>query len=73
MLEWRLKAYRYWTKLEKSQAEPTWANVKYPSIDYQNIIYYAAPKQNQDGPKSLDEIDPELRATYESPSSPTSL
>ncbi len=64
MLDWRLKAYRYWAKLEKSQAEPQWANVKYPPIDYQDIIYYAAPKQKE-RPKSLDEIDPELRATYE--------
>jgi Fe-S cluster assembly protein SufB len=65
MLEWRLKAYRYWAGLEKSQAEPKWANVKYPPIDYQNIIYYSAPKTNIERPKSLEEIDPELRATYE--------
>ncbi|MBI3988881.1 MAG: Fe-S cluster assembly protein SufB, partial [candidate division NC10 bacterium] len=65
MLEWRLKAYRYWSQLEKSQAEPRWANVKYPPIDYQAIRYFAAPKQQKDQPKSLDEIDPELRATYE--------
>jgi Fe-S cluster assembly protein SufB len=65
MLEWRLKAYRYWAGLEKSQAEPKWANVKYPPIDYQNIIYYSAPKTNIERPKSLDDIDPELRATYE--------
>src|SRR5919109_4223840 len=44
MLEWRLKAYRYWAKLEKSEAEPRWANVHYPSIDYQDVIYYSAPK-----------------------------
>jgi len=39
MLEWRLKAYRHWASLEKAQAEPKWANVKYPPIDYQNIVY----------------------------------
>src|SRR5256884_1707332 len=61
MLEWRLKAYRQWLKMK----EPTWANVHYPPIDYQNIIYYSAPKTNKDGPKSLDEVDPQLLATYE--------
>lgn len=60
MLEWRLKAYRHWLKME----EPTWANITYPPIDYQDIIYYAAPKQKV-SPKSLDEIDPELRKTFE--------
>src|SRR4030066_1613683 len=50
MLEWRLKAYRHWVKLEKSQAEPKWANVKYPPIDYQGLRYYAAPKQQTEGP-----------------------
>src|SRR5499425_67448 len=65
MLEWRLKAYRYWAKLEKSQAEPKWANVHYPPIDYQKIIYYAAPKAKGDRPKSLEEVDPELLKTYE--------
>ncbi len=64
MLEWRLKAYRYWAKLEKSQAEPKWANVHYPPIDYQDIIYYAAPKQKA-APGSLEEVDPELLATFE--------
>src|SRR3970282_701420 len=44
MLEWRLKPYRHWVKLEKSQAEPKWANVHYPAIDYQAISYYSAPK-----------------------------
>ena len=62
MLEWRLKAYRHWLKL--SGDEPTWANVKYPPINYQDIIYYSAPKQKIN-PKSLDEIDPELRRTFE--------
>ncbi|XZF16339.1 Fe-S cluster assembly protein SufB [Chitinophagaceae bacterium MMS25-I14] len=60
MLEWRLKAYRQWLKME----EPKWANLKYPPIDYQDIIYYSAPKQKIT-PKSLDEIDPELRRTFE--------
>src|SRR6266403_1690739 len=64
MLEWRLKAYRYWAKLEKSQAEPKWANIHYPPIDYQKIIYYAAPKAKDDRPKSLEEVDPELLKTY---------
>jgi Fe-S cluster assembly protein SufB len=61
MLDWRLKAYRHWLKMK----EPTWANVHYPPIDYQSIIYYSAPKTNKDGPKSLDEVDPQLLATYE--------
>src|SRR5205085_8726255 len=64
MLEWRLKAYRHWAKLEKSEAEPRWANVHYPSIDYQNIIYYSAPKQKK-ALESLDEVDPELLSTFE--------
>ena len=62
MLEWRLKAYRHWSRL--AGEEPTWANVKYPSINYQDIIYYSAPKQNNNV-KSLEEIDPELRRTFE--------
>ncbi len=61
MLEWRLKAYRHWLTLE----EPSWANVQYPPIDYQDAYYYAAPKSAADKPKSLDEIDPEILATYE--------
>jgi Fe-S cluster assembly protein SufB len=65
MLEWRLKAYRYWAKLEKSQAEPKWAMVHYPPIDYQAIRYYSAPKAKTDGPRSLEEVDPELIRTYE--------
>ena len=64
MLDWRLKAYRQWVKLEKSDAEPTWSNIHYPPIDYQDIIYYAAPKQPTEGPKSLDEVDPKLRETF---------
>ena len=61
MLEWRLRAYRHWLTMK----EPTWANIHYPAIDYQSIIYYSAPKTNADGPKSLDEVDPELLKTYD--------
>ncbi|MCC6134918.1 MAG: Fe-S cluster assembly protein SufB [Candidatus Contendobacter sp.] len=61
LLEWRLTAFRHWL----TQQQPQWARVDYPPIDYQAISYYAAPKQKGDGPKSLDEIDPELRRTYE--------
>ena len=60
-----MKAYRYWVTLETSAAEPQWANVHYAPIDYQDIIYYAAPKTQQDRPKSLDEVDPKLLETYE--------
>src|ERR1041385_8055801 len=60
MLEWRLKAYRQWLTMQ----EPTWPNVHYPPIDYQEIVYYSAPSQKK-GPKSLDEVDPELLATYD--------
>lgn len=60
LLEWRLKAYRHWLTMK----EPRWAHVTFPPIDYQNISYYAAPKAKA-SPKSLDEIDPEIRATYE--------
>jgi Fe-S cluster assembly protein SufB len=65
MLAWRLKAYRHWAKLEKNQAEPKWAMVHYPAIDYQAISYYSAPKNKGDAPKSLAEVDPELLNTYE--------
>ena len=58
MLEWRLKAYRHWLKMDRG--EPKWANIHYPPIDYQDIIYYAAPRSKGDGPKSLDEVDPEF-------------
>ncbi|OZG71174.1 Fe-S cluster assembly protein SufB [Hahella sp. CCB-MM4] len=61
MLNWRLKAYREWQQME----EPEWAHVHYPKIDYNDIIYYSAPKSQKDGPKSLDEVDPELLKTYE--------
>ena len=64
MLDWRLKAYRHWMKLKKSEAEPIWANVHYAPIDYQNLIYYSAPKTNA-GPNSLAEVDPKLLETYE--------
>ena len=64
MLEWRLKAYRHWVKLEKAEAEPKWANVHYPPIDYQDVIYYSAPKPKQKL-NSMDEVDPEMRATFE--------
>jgi Fe-S cluster assembly protein SufB len=64
MLEWRLKAYRHWAKLAKSEAEPKWANVHYPPIDYQDIIYYAAPKQKK-ALNSLEEVDEELLRTFD--------
>src|ERR1044071_769517 len=63
MVEWRLKAYRHWATLEQKHAEPTWANVKYPPIDYQALSYYSAPKQKKEL-KSLDEVDPEILDTY---------
>jgi len=59
LLEWRLKAYRHWLTME----EPTWAHVHYPPIDYQQTIYYSAPRQKK--LKSADEVDPELMRTYE--------
>ena len=58
MLEWRLKSYNQWLKME----EPTWAKVDYPKIDYQAISYYSAPKKKE--LKSLDEVDPEILKTY---------
>src|SRR5215813_8719408 len=64
MLEWRLKSYRYWAEQEQKQAEPKWANVKYPPIDYQAITYYSAPKKKPEL-KSLEEVDPKLLETYE--------
>ena len=64
MLQWRLKALRHWASLEKAQAEPKWANIHYGRIDYQNIVYYSAPRQRP-GLKSLNELDPEIRRTYE--------
>ena len=60
MLESRLRAYHHWLSME----EPDWASVEHPPIDYQAISYYSAPKKKGDGPKSLDEVDPELLETY---------
>jgi Fe-S cluster assembly protein SufB len=61
MLEWRLAAFRHWLTM----TEPNWATVRHPAIDYQDIIYYSAPKSQKDGPKSLDDVDPELLRVYE--------
>tara|TARA_R110002072_G_scaffold271208_2_gene431153 strand:+ start:1138 stop:2574 length:1437 start_codon:yes stop_codon:yes gene_type:complete len=61
MLEWRLKAYRAWREM----TEPTWAHVHYPEIDFGSISYYSSPKSMKNRPKSLEEVDPELIATYE--------
>jgi Fe-S cluster assembly protein SufB len=66
MLQWRLRAYRRWQEMADPvhvKASEGWAMVDYPKINYQDIIYYSAPKQNQ-GLESLDEVDPELLATY---------
>lgn len=60
LLEWRLEAYKRWRTMQ----EPTWAKVHYPKIDFDDLYYYAAPKSTE-GPKSLDEVDPELLRTYE--------
>ncbi|MEK7260224.1 MAG: Fe-S cluster assembly protein SufB, partial [Pseudomonadota bacterium] len=60
MLEWRLKAFRAWQEME----EPTWAHVHYPTIDFQALSYYSAPKSMADKPKSLAEVDPELLDMY---------
>ncbi len=60
LLDWRLKAYRAW----KEMKEPDWAHVSYPKIDFNSISYYSAPKSMADKPQSLDEVDPELIATY---------
>src|SRR5208282_6023094 len=61
MLEWRLKAYRHWLTMK----EPAWPHVHYPPIDYQKAVYYSAPKQKGEGPRSLEEVDPKLLETYE--------
>ncbi|MDN7133943.1 Fe-S cluster assembly protein SufB [Vreelandella profundi] len=61
MLEWRLDAYRQWLKMKA----PSWAHLDYPPIDYQSISYFSAPKRPEDGPQSLDEVDPKLLETYE--------
>src|SRR3989440_6377212 len=60
MLEFRLKAFRHWLKME----EPTWPNVHYPKINFQDIIYYSAPKKKTEL-TSLDELDPEIKATFD--------
>ena len=62
MLEWRLKAFRHWGKL--GLEEPKWANIHHEPIDFQDIIYYAAPRSQGDGPKSLDEVDPEILEAF---------
>jgi Fe-S cluster assembly protein SufB len=61
LLDWRLEAYRHWQTMQ----EPDWARVDHPPIDYQAISYFAAPKSKEDGPKSLNEVDPEILKTYE--------
>ena len=61
LLEFRLRAYRHW----QAMIEPRWASVRYPPIDYQNIVYYSAPKAKAGSPKSLDEVDPALRAMFD--------
>jgi Fe-S cluster assembly protein SufB len=61
LLEWRLKAYKAWLNMK----EPRWANLKYPEIDYQDIHYYSAPKSPADGPKSMEEVDPEIKRTFD--------
>ncbi|PWU17733.1 MAG: Fe-S cluster assembly protein SufB [Verrucomicrobia bacterium] len=61
MLDWRLKAYRHWMTMK----EPTWPHVHYGPIDYQQTVYYSAPKKKGEGPKSLEEVDPKLLETYE--------
>jgi Fe-S cluster assembly protein SufB len=61
LLEWRLAALRHWLTM----TEPKWATVQHPPIDYQAISYYSAPRSKNDGPKSLDEVDPKLLETYE--------
>ena len=63
LLEWRLKAYRHFMSLVEKEQIPEWANIHYPPIDFQDIIYYAAPKKKKK--QSLDEVDPEVLETYE--------
>ncbi|MDE2843509.1 MAG: Fe-S cluster assembly protein SufB [Chloroflexota bacterium] len=62
MLEWRLKAYQYWITL--NEEEPKWANIQHPRIDFQDIIYYASPNLKE-GPKNMDEVDPELLEAFD--------
>ena len=61
LLEWRLKAYRHWLTM----SEPDWANISYPPINYQKISYYSAPASLNEGPKSLEDVDPEILQTYD--------
>ena len=61
LLDFRLKAYRYWLTLEM----PQWAHLRIPEIDYQAISYYADPTKKKEGPKSLDENDPEVMKTFD--------
>ena len=61
LLAWRLDAFERW----QTMTEPEWAHVDFPKIDFQDLCYYAAPKSMEDGPQSLDEVDPELLRTYE--------
>ncbi|HRP75362.1 MAG TPA: Fe-S cluster assembly protein SufB, partial [Rhodocyclaceae bacterium] len=61
LLEWRLAAYRNWLTM----SSPQWAQVSFPPIDFQDIVYYSAPKSKKDGPQSLDDVDPELLRTFE--------
>src|SRR5207244_4527959 len=61
MLEWRLKAFRHWLTMEEPR---WWPNLKFPVIDYQNVVYYSAPKKKPQL-TNLDEVDPELRRTFE--------
>ena len=61
LLEWRLKAFRHWLTME----EPEWAHINKPKIDFQAISYYSAPNSMKDAPESLDDIDPEIRKTYD--------
>jgi Fe-S cluster assembly protein SufB len=63
MLDWRLKAYRHWTTMARSAGEPRWANISYPPIDYQKIVYYSAPKQKIAA--RLEDVDPEILRTFE--------
>jgi Fe-S cluster assembly protein SufB len=65
LTEWRLKAFRYWSKLQAADGEPTWAKVSHPPIDFQDIFYYAAPKSSDDRPKSLADVDPEMLKAFD--------
>jgi Fe-S cluster assembly protein SufB len=62
MLQWRLKAYRHWLTMTEPHE---WAKLDYPAINYQDLVYYSAPKNKKEGPKTLEDVDPELLRTYE--------